>query len=139
MASERLHGGPVNREDIAMSGVPFVLALGIVAVVQDLHLDAAEERHAGRSDGGAPNEHSGVPAPAEMSPLDFQDEVLVLTSGAHGPGGMSGAMDDPFVHAPRFRRAVRIDPPAQINAVEERHKSVVRPAQGTDDGQEKKD
>src|SRR3954469_18528595 len=76
--SKWLHGRTVDGKDVAMSGVPFVLPFHIVAVVEHLHFDAAQERDAGRSDGCAPDEYGRIAAAAQVPPIDFKDKVFVL-------------------------------------------------------------
>ena len=51
MPAERFHGRAVDGEHVAVRGVPFILPFGVIAMVQHLHLDRAQERHSGRCDG----------------------------------------------------------------------------------------
>src|SRR5437867_12817458 len=83
MPAEGFHRRPMNREHITVSGEPigllpmFLLVLLGVAVIEHLHLDAAQERHGGRGYGCAPDEHAGIPALAQMPAFDLGDGSLV--------------------------------------------------------------
>jgi len=124
--AERLHGRAVNGEDIAMRGVPLALARHVVTVVQHLHFNAPQERHARRRNRSSPNEHARITAAAQMPPLHFEYEVFVLPERAHRARRLAGAMDNPVPHAPRLRRAIGIRPPCQIPPVEQRNKRAIR-------------
>src|SRR5258705_8315547 len=88
MWAKRFHGRAVNRKHIAMRGEPVGLfAVGLlvlrgVAVVEHLHLDTAQERHARRADWRAPHEDAGISPAAQMPPFYFHDEVLVVPQRA---------------------------------------------------------
>src|SRR5207249_8949810 len=131
MPAEGFHRRPMNREHITVSGEPigllpmFLLVLLGVAVIEHLHLDAAQERHGGRGDGCAPDEHAGIPALAQMPPFDLEDEILVLPRRAQRARGPARAVDHSFAHAPGFRRAIRVHPPGEITSIEQRHEPVV--------------
>src|SRR5206468_3465960 len=133
--SKRLHGRAVDGEHVAVRGEPLGLLPGLllvllrVTVVEHLHFDAAQERHAWRGDGRAPDEDSGVATAGEMPPLDFEDEILVWPRGAQGAGGTARAMNPAIDHAPRLRRTIGVHPARQITAIEERDKPVVLSSQ----------
>jgi hypothetical protein len=94
-------------------------------VIEHLHLDAAQERHAGRGNRAAPDEDAGVAATAQMPPFGFEDEILELPVGPQRAGGLARAVNHAVANAPRFGRAIRVHPAGQITAVEKRRKTVV--------------
>src|SRR6185295_7134941 len=108
MPAKRFHRRAVNREHITVRGEPIgllaVLLLVVlgVAVIEHLHFDAPQERHSGRGDGRAPDEHARISTPAQMSPFHLQDEILVLPRRAQRAGGPARAVDDSLAHAPGF-------------------------------------
>lgn len=121
VAAEGFHGGAVDGEDIAMGGEPVGLA---VAVIEDLDFDGAEEGHAGPTDGGSPDEDAGIAAGFQVSPFEFEDEVLILALGAEGADGLAGAVDEAVSDGPGLRGAVHIDPAIEVLAVEEGDEAV---------------
>src|SRR5262245_47572884 len=88
MPAEGLHRRAMDGEHVSMGGEPlgfFPILLFVilgVAVIQDLHLNSAQEGHAGSRDRSPPDEDAGVAAATQMAPLNFQDEILVLPRGA---------------------------------------------------------
>src|SRR6478672_7908405 len=118
MAPEWLHMCPVDREDITMRGVPLVFAGSVVPMVEHLHLDASQKRDTRRRDGRAPNEHARIPTAREVAPFDFENEVFVLTLGAHCTGRVARAMDHAVGHKPRLGRAICIHPTRKIATIE---------------------
>ena len=79
MAVDRSHLRPVDGKNIAVSGVRFRVSVG---VLQDLYLDAAVKGLAARGDVIGPDEDPPVAPRLHVTPLDFQDEVLVHAVGA---------------------------------------------------------
>lgn len=115
VAAEGFHGGAMDGEDIAVGGEPVGLA---VAVIEDLDLDGAQEWHAGPTDGGSPDEDAGIAAGFQVSPFEFEDEVLILALGAKGADGLASAVDEAVGDGPGLGGAVHIDPAIEVLAVE---------------------
>src|SRR6186713_536726 len=109
MRAKWLHRRAVNREHVAMRREPIrLLAVGFlpllgVAVIEHLHLDAAQERLTWRADRRPPHEHAGVATAAQMPPLGFDDEILVVPQRAQRADGLPCTMNVSILHRPRFR------------------------------------
>src|SRR5262245_31613045 len=125
------HGCAVNGKHVAMCSEPvrlFSVLLFVafsVAVVEHLHFDAAQKRHARRGDGCAPDKDARVAATGQMPPLHFENEILVLPRRAQSTRGPARTMNHSVAHAPRFRRAIGVHPAGQIAAVEQRNQAIV--------------
>lgn len=107
MAAERFHGRAVDGKHITVRGEPIgflpvgLLVLLGVTVVKHLHLDGAQEWHAGRGDGRAPEEQAGVPALGQMTPLQFRIKFSNCRVVRMAPVGRPVQWIRPRAH-PRF-------------------------------------
>ena len=67
----------------------------------------------------APSEYSGIATRFHMTPLDVQQEVLVLLLAAHHSDGLAFADKDAVLDVPSVRRSIDVDPTSQILPVEQ--------------------
>ena len=101
----------------------------VLEVHEDLHLDAARVAGANRGDRVGPHEEAAVadrPGPGRhVHPLEFGDEVLVLSGRAQEAGGLAGGDDLVVLDLEGVGGAVGVDPAGQVLAVEHGHEAVV--------------
>src|SRR5256885_14969287 len=99
MPAEGFHRRAVNRKHITVRSEPigllsvFLLVLLGVAVIEHLHLDAAQEWHGGRGAWRAPGVKAGITPLFLMPPVHLPDDILVLSGGAQPaprPGPANG-------------------------------------------------
>ena len=113
------HLRAIHGKDIAVRGIPFVLAGHIEAGVEHLHLDAARIRRADRRKSIAPHKHAGVSALRHVPPFQFEDEIFVHPLRANHPDWPARGDQHAVAHAEGARRDVHRHPAGEVFAVED--------------------
>ena len=93
-----------------------------VAVIQHLNLDGTQEGLSQRRHGARPNEDTRIASRLQVTPLQLQDEILVLAFSAQRPGGNSIAVDHPVPDGEGLRSTVDVHPAPKITTIEDRFK-----------------
>ncbi len=112
--------GAVHGEDVAVRGVPLVLALHVEAGVEDLDLDAAREGRTGGRQSVGPDEQAGIAAGFHVPPFKLDDEVLIHPLGPLRADRASAGDEHPVAHGEGVRRDVAGHPAGQVLPIEHR-------------------
>src|SRR6266498_3834938 len=110
MTAKGLHRRAMDWENIPVGRVPLISAIDIVPIVQHLHFNRPEEGHTWRRNWARPDKDARVPTGAQMSPLQFENKVFILSRGAKRADRLPGAMNHSRLHTPSLGCTVDIDP-----------------------------
>ena len=116
---------PAHRKQVALGGEPFVVSLVLLGKtwIENLHLDAAREKRTNLRQPVTPGKDAAIARRFEMSPVEFQDEILVHPRGAHHADRQAGIDDHAVARREGILGTVHAHPARHIRAIEKRHKT----------------